>query len=268
MVEAVLHDSRVRKLSFTGSTEVGKLLLRRAADSVLSTSMELGGNAPFIVFDDADLEAAVQGAVAAKMMHGGEACIAANRFYVQHGVYERFAAMLAQRLESVRVGDGCESGTICGAMINQAAIDKINGLVDDAIARGAQVLLGGKPLDGPGFFYPPTVITDIDPSSQIVRTEIFGPVAALLPFDTTDEAIALANDTEFGLAAYVYTSDLTKGLQVSERIDSGMVGLNRGAVFDPAAPFGGMKQSGLGREGSHHHGLREFTEAKYIAVNW
>ena len=154
MVEAVLHDSRVRKLSFTGSTEVGKLLLRRAADSVLSTSMELGGNAPFIVFDDADLEAAVQGAVAAKMMHGGEACIAANRFYVQHGVYERFAAMLAQRLESVRVGDGCESGTICGAMINQAAIDKINGLVDDAIARGAQVLLGGKPLDGPGFSIP------------------------------------------------------------------------------------------------------------------
>jgi succinate-semialdehyde dehydrogenase/glutarate-semialdehyde dehydrogenase len=267
LVEAVLRDSRVRKLSFTGSTEVGKLLLRQAADSVLSVSMELGGNAPFIVFDDADLEAAVQGAAAAKMLHGGEACIAANRFYVQRGIYEQFARMLAQHLESVHVGDSRESGTTCGAMINQAAIDKINGLVDDAIARGARVLLGGKSLDGPGFFYPPTVITDIDPGSEIVRNEIFGPVAALSPFDTTDEAIALANDTEFGLAAYVYTADLAKGLRVSERIESGMVGLNRGTISDPAAPFGGMKQSGLGREGSHD-GLREFTEAKYIAVNW
>jgi succinate-semialdehyde dehydrogenase/glutarate-semialdehyde dehydrogenase len=229
--------------------------------------MELGGNAPFIVFDDADLEAAVQGAAAAKMLHGGEACIAANRFYVQRGIYEQFARMLAQHLESVHVGDSRESGTTCGAMINQAAIDKINGLVDDAIARGARVLLGGKSLDGPGFFYPPTVITDIDPGSEIVRNEIFGPVAALSPFDTTDEAIALANDTEFGLAAYVYTADLAKGLRVSERIESGMVGLNRGTISDPAAPFGGMKQSGLGREGSHD-GLREFTEAKYIAVNW
>jgi succinate-semialdehyde dehydrogenase / glutarate-semialdehyde dehydrogenase len=267
LVSAILHDSRVRKLSFTGSTEVGRILLRQAADTVINSSMELGGNAPFLVFDDADVDAAIEGAMVAKMRNGGEACTAANRFYVQRGVYESFTQKLTERMAKMRVGEGVQPSTELGALINQAAIDKIEQLMADAVARGARVLTGGKTGEGPGFFYPPTVVADIHPDSEILRQEIFGPVAAITPFDDVDEAIRLANATEYGLAAYVYTQDLKKGLQISERLESGMIALNRGLMSDPAAPFGGVKQSGLGREGSHH-GLKEYTEAKYIAVSW
>lgn len=267
VVNTILHDPRVRKLSFTGSTEVGRILLREAADSVLSVSMELGGNAPFLVFDDANLDESIEGALAAKMRHGGEACIAANRFYVQRGIYDAFTRKLTERMRQLKVGEGCAADTQCGAMINAAAIEKIERLVSDAKAKGAKVLLGGAAKAGDGFFFPPTVVVDIDPKSAIIDEEIFGPVAAITPFETVAEAIRLANASEFGLAAYVYTSNLKMGLQVSERLESGMIGLNRGVISDPAAPFGGVKQSGLGREGSHH-GLKEFTEAKYIAVSW
>jgi succinate-semialdehyde dehydrogenase / glutarate-semialdehyde dehydrogenase len=267
VVKAMLGDGRIRKLSFTGSTGVGKLLLREAADGVINCSMELGGNAPFLVFNDADIAAAVEGAMIAKMRNGGEACTAANRFYVQRGVYEQFTAQLLQRMRAVKVGPGCAPDTGCGALINRAAIEKIEALVADAVRRGARVLLGGVAAAGPGFFYPPTVIVDVPSGADILKQEIFGPVATLVPFDTIEEAIALANETEYGLVSYVYTSDLRAGLQISERLESGMIALNRGLVSDPAAPFGGAKQSGLGREGSHH-GLREFTEPKYIAVSW
>jgi succinate-semialdehyde dehydrogenase/glutarate-semialdehyde dehydrogenase len=267
VVKAMLRDGRIRKLSFTGSTEIGKLLLREAADGVINCSMELGGNAPFLVFNDADISAAVDGAMIAKMRNGGEACTAANRFYVQRDVYEQFTAQLVQRMRAVKVGPGCVPDTGCGAMINRAAVEKIEMLVTDAVQRGARVLLGGAAAAGPGFFYPPTIVVNVPAGAEILKQEIFGPVAALVPFDTVEEAIALANDTEYGLVSYVYTSDLRAGLQICERLESGMVALNRGLVSDPAAPFGGAKQSGLGREGSHH-GLREFTEPKYIAVSW
>lgn len=267
VVKTILRDPRVQKLSFTGSTEVGRILLREAADRVLSVSMELGGNAPFIVFDDANLDEAIEGALAAKTRHGGEACIAANRFYVQRGIYDAFTKKLTERMGRLKVGEGCASDTQCGAMINAAAIEKIERLVSDAKAKGAKVLLGGASEGGEGFFFPPTVVVDIDPKSAIINEEIFGPVAAIMPFETVAEAIRLANASEFGLAAYVYTGNLKMGLQVSEKLETGMVGLNRGVISDPAAPFGGVKQSGLGREGSHH-GLKEFTEAKYIAVSW
>ena len=267
VVKAMLHDGRIRKLSFTGSTEVGRLLLREAADTVINSSMELGGNAPFIVFDDANIADAITGAMIAKMRNGGEACTAANRFYVQRGAYEEFSKQLVAKMGAVKLGEGCSPDTGCGALINQAAVDKIVGLVTDATKRGARVLLGGEAPKRSGFFYPPTVLADVKAGSEILKQEIFGPVAALVPFDTIDEVIALANDTEYGLVAYVYTSDLKTGLRVSERLESGMIALNRGLVSDAAAPFGGVKQSGLGREGSHH-GIREFTEAKYIAVEW
>jgi len=264
---AILHDPRVRKLSFTGSTEVGRILLRQCADTVLSASMELGGNAPFLVLDDADLDAAIEGAMIAKMRNAGEACTAANRFYVQRGIYEAFTAKLVERMGALKVGPGYDAATECGAMINREAIDKIEMLVADAELRGARVLLGGRTPHGDGYFYPPTVIADIHPDSTILSTEVFGPVAPIMPFDDIEDAIRLANATEFGLAAYVFTGDLKKGLAISERIEAGMVALNRGLVSDAAAPFGGVKQSGLGREGSHH-GLHEYTEAKYIAVSW
>jgi succinate-semialdehyde dehydrogenase / glutarate-semialdehyde dehydrogenase len=267
VVKAMLHEGRIRKLSFTGSTEVGRLLLREAADTVVNCSMELGGNAPFLVLDDANIGDAVAGAMIAKMRNGGEACTAANRFYVQRGVYEEFSKQLVAKMAAVKVGEGCRPDTGCGALINQAAVTKIETLVADAVKRGARVLLGGTAPSQPGFFYPPTVLADVPAGSQILGQEIFGPVAVLVPFETVDEAIALANDTEYGLVAYVYTGDLKTGLRVSERLESGMIALNRGLVSDAAAPFGGVKQSGLGREGSHH-GIREFTEAKYIAVEW
>jgi succinate-semialdehyde dehydrogenase/glutarate-semialdehyde dehydrogenase len=263
----MLHDPRVRKLSFTGSTEVGRRLLKEAADQVLNCSMELGGNAPFVVFDDADLGAALDGAMVAKMRNGGEACTAANRFIVQAGIAEAFAAGLAERMGALRVGPGYHPETKLGPMVNADAIGKIGELVGDAVERGARVRIGGQPLDRPGFYYPATVIDGVPKGAEITREEIFGPVAAIVAFETEDEAVALANDTEFGLIAYVYTGDLARGLRVSERIEAGMVGLNRGLVSDPAAPFGGVKQSGLGREGAHH-GILEFCETKYIAASW
>jgi succinate-semialdehyde dehydrogenase/glutarate-semialdehyde dehydrogenase len=264
---AVLDDPRVRKLSFTGSTEVGRVLLRKAADSVISCSMELGGNAPFLVFDDADIDAAVEGAMIAKMRNGGEACTAANRFYVQRGAVEEFSARFAARMAALKTGDGVDPGTQCGPLVNAGAVDKVASLVADAVAKGARIKAGGKRLDRAGHFYEPTVLVDVPADADLLAEEIFGPVAPIVAFDTEDEAVALANATEYGLVAYVYTRDLARGLRVSERIESGMIALNRGLVSDPAAPFGGVKQSGLGREGAHH-GLLEFMEAKYISTNW
>ncbi len=265
--DTILHDPRVRKVSFTGSTPVGRILLREAADQVISSSMELGGNAPFLVFEDADIPDALEGAMIAKMRNGGEACTAANRFYIQRGAYDAFASGMVDLMGKIRVGAGYDPDSTLGPMINQRAIDKIEALVEDAVSKGAKVLLGGRRLDRPGYYYPPTVLGDVPADSRLLKEEIFGPVAALQSFDTEQEAIVSANDTEFGLAAYVYTRDLKRGFRVCERIETGMIGLNRGMMSDPAAPFGGMKQSGLGREGSHH-GLIEFCEAKYVAVSW
>jgi succinate-semialdehyde dehydrogenase/glutarate-semialdehyde dehydrogenase len=267
VVSAMLHDPRVRKLSFTGSTEVGRGLLREAADCVVSCSMELGGNAPFVVFDDADLESAVAGAMVAKMRNGGEACTSANRFLVQRGIAEAFGDRMAAAMGALRVGPGLEDGVQLGPMINAAGRDKVASLVDGAVSEGARVAVGGRIPEGAGFFYPATVLMDVPATAGILREEIFGPVAPLVVFDAEQEAIAMANASEYGLVAYVYTSDLQRGLRVSEALESGMVGLNRAIVSDPAAPFGGVKQSGLGREGGHD-GLLEFTESKYIAVTW
>ena len=267
VVAAMLHDPRVRKLSFTGSTEVGRDLLRQASDCVVSCSMELGGNAPFIVFDDADLDAAVAGAMVAKMRNGGEACTAANRFLVQRGIAPEFGRRLAQAMGALRVGPGLADGVQLGPLINASGRDKVAELVSGAVQEGARVAVGGAVPEGPGFFYPPTVLVDVPATASILREEIFGPVAPVVTFDTDAEAIALANDTEYGLVAYIYTGDLARGLRVSEAVESGMIGLNRALVSDPAAPFGGVKQSGLGREGGHD-GLLEFMESKYVAVTW
>lgn len=266
-VSAMLHDPRVRKLSFTGSTEVGRKLLHEAADTVISCSMELGGNAPFIVFDDADIDAAVDGAMVAKMRNGGEACTAANRFYVQAGILDEFAGRLAERMGDLVVGAGYDDATQCGPLINAEAVSRIHGLVEDAINRGATLLTGGNPLDRNGFYYLPTVISKVPADAAVTKEEVFGPVAPISSFETEEEVIRLANDTEYGLISYVYTRDLAKGLRVSSKLESGMVGLNRGLVSDPAAPFGGTKQSGLGREGAHQ-GIFEFCEMKYVAVSW
>jgi len=265
---AVLADPRVRKLSFTGSTGVGRLLLAEAAQHVVSCSMELGGNAPFIVFDDADLDAAIDGAMVAKMRNAGEACTAANRLYVQSGIYNAFAEAITKRMETLNVGAGIDPLTECGPMITQKAVEKIDRLVNDAKGRGARVLCGGESPIRTGFFYPPTVLADVPADADMAHEEIFGPVAPLYRFETEDEAIIQANDTEYGLAAYVYTRDIARGLRVSSRLEAGMIALNRGLVSDPAAPFGGVKQSGLGREGGQHHGIAEFMEAKYIAASF
>jgi succinate-semialdehyde dehydrogenase/glutarate-semialdehyde dehydrogenase len=266
-VSAMLHDPRVRKLSFTGSTEVGRKLLREAADQVISCSMELGGNAPFVVFDDADLTKALDGAMIAKMRNGGEACTAANRFLVQKGIFPAFSEGLAKRMAALSVGPGYADKTQCGPLINLDALNRIDEWVRDATAKGAKILAGGTREHEHGFYYAPTVITDVPADSKLLNDEIFGPVAPITAFETIDEAVQAANNTEYGLIAYVYTEDLRKGLQVSERLEAGMVGLNRGIVSDPAAPFGGVKQSGLGREGAHH-GIMEFLETKYISVTW
>jgi succinate-semialdehyde dehydrogenase/glutarate-semialdehyde dehydrogenase len=263
----ILADPRVRKLSFTGSTSVGRHLLRQAADNVLKCSMELGGNAPFLVFDDADLELALDGAMIAKMRNGGQACTAANRIYVQRGIHDEFARRLAARMGAMRVGPGTDASTEVGPLVDEASVRKVDSLVRDAVSQGARLLAGGKAIDGAGYYYPPTVVTNVPLQARMVSEEIFGPVASVIPFDTEDEVIAAANDSEYGLAAYVFTEDLRRGLRVSERIESGMVALNRGLVSDPAAPFGGVKQSGLGREGAHQ-GLLDFTETKYIALDW
>ncbi len=263
----ILADPRVRKLSFTGSTSVGRHLLRQAADNVLKCSMELGGNAPFLVFDDADLDLALDGAMVAKMRNGGQACTAANRIYVQRGIHDEFARRLAERMGAMRVGPGTDPNTEVGPLVDEASVRKVDSLVRDAVSQGARLLAGGKAIDGAGYYYPPTVVTNVPLQARMVSEEIFGPVASVIPFDTEEEVIAAANDSEYGLAAYVFTEDLRRGLRVSERIESGMVALNRGLVSDPAAPFGGVKQSGLGREGAHQ-GLLDFTETKYIALDW
>lgn len=265
--DAAVDHTATRMVSFTGSTEVGRGLLARSADRVLKTVMELGGNAPFIVFADADLDAAVEGAMVAKMRHSAETCTAANRFYVEAPVVEAFAEKLAAAMAAVGVGDGHDDGVSCGPMINQQAIDDIDALVQSAVDAGATVLTGGGPLDRRGFFYEPTVLAGVEHSSPIIHQEIFGPVAPIVSFTDTDAMIEMANDTEMGLTGYVYTADIGRGLAVSERIQAGMIGLNRGAVSDPAAPFGGMKQSGLGREGASE-GIYEFCETQYIATNW
>ncbi|HTO32101.1 MAG TPA: NAD-dependent succinate-semialdehyde dehydrogenase [Pararhizobium sp.] len=264
----VLGDPRVRKLSFTGSTGVGRHLLAEAAKHVISCSMELGGNAPFLVFDDANLEAALDGAMIAKMRNAGEACTAANRFYVQSGIYDAFAEGLRKRMAALKVGSGVDGQTDCGPMITRKAVEKIGRLVEDAKTRGARALCGGETPAGAGFFYPPTVLVEVSASSEMAHEEIFGPVAPLYRFETEEEAVASANDTEYGLAAYVYTGDVARGLRVSTNLEAGMIALNRGLVSDPAAPFGGVKQSGLGREGGQHHGIAEFMEAKYIATSF
>ncbi|MBF6436042.1 NAD-dependent succinate-semialdehyde dehydrogenase [Nocardia cyriacigeorgica] len=262
----MIRDGRSRKLSFTGSTAVGKQLLRQCADTVMRTSMELGGNAAFLVFDDADLDAAVEGAVAAKMRNIGQACTAANRFLVHRGIAVEFADRLTARMAGLPMGPGTEPGVVVGPLVDEAAVAKVQSLVDDAVGRGATVRTGGTPIEGPGTFYPATVLTDVGDDALLTRTEIFGPVAAISVFDTEDEAIARANDTPYGLVGYVFTENLRRGLRVCEALETGMVGLNRGVVSDPAAPFGGVKESGLGREGGTC-GIDEFLETKYIGVD-
>jgi succinate-semialdehyde dehydrogenase / glutarate-semialdehyde dehydrogenase len=267
VVSAMLHDPRVRVLSFTGSTEVGRKLLHEAADQVLKPSMELGGNAPFLVFEDADIDAAIEGAMIAKMRNMGEACTAANRFYVHEKVHDEFAKKLTDKMKALKMGNGLDDGINVGPLVNKDGRDKVVELVDDAVKKGAKVLVGGKTPDGPGFFYPATVLTNVSNDAKMLNEEIFGPVASIQTFKSEDEAIKRANDTEYGLVAYLYTKDLSRGMRVSEKLDFGMIGLNRGLVSDPAAPFGGVKQSGLGREGASE-GMKEFLETQYVSVTW
>jgi len=262
----LIADSRLRKLSFTGSTEIGRKLMEQASENLLRLSMELGGNAPFIVFDDADLDAAVEGAVVAKMRNIGEACTAANRFHVAGPVAEQFAQKLADKLGAMRVGRGTEDGVEVGPLIDDKQRTKVSELVEDALGRGARAVVGGHARDGAGYFYEPTVLADVPEGASLLREEIFGPVAPVKGFADEDEAIAAANDTEFGLVAYVFTRDLKRALRVVEGLETGMVGLNQGMVSNAAAPFGGIKQSGFGREGGPE-GIEEYLETKYVAVN-
>ncbi len=262
----LIADPRLRKLSFTGSTEVGKKLMEQASENLLRLSMELGGNAPFIVFDDADVDDAVQGALIAKMRNIGEACTSANRFHVADSVAGEFAEKLAAKLGAMKVGRGTEDGIDVGPLIDDNQRSKVAELVDDAVGRGARALVGGHARDGAGYFYDPTVLADVPDDASLLREEIFGPVAPVRSFDDEDQAIAAANDTEYGLVAYLYTSDLKRALRVSEKLETGMVGLNQGMVSNASAPFGGIKQSGFGREGGPE-GIHEYLETKYVAVN-
>jgi succinate-semialdehyde dehydrogenase/glutarate-semialdehyde dehydrogenase len=261
----LLKDSRLRKVSFTGSTPVGKQLMAEASRNVLRTSMELGGNAPFIVFEDADLDKAVQGAMAAKMRNMGEACTAANRFLVHESVAQEFTAKFAGAMKALRPGRGTESGVTVGPLIDGGARKDVHALVEDAVTAGATVVTGGAPVDGPGYFYQPTVLAGVANTAEILRTEIFGPVAPITTFITEEQAIAMANSTEYGLAAYLYSRDFNRLLRVSERIEFGMVGFNAGVISNAAAPFGGVKQSGLGREGGSE-GIAEYTTTQYIGI--
>jgi succinate-semialdehyde dehydrogenase/glutarate-semialdehyde dehydrogenase len=261
----LLKDSRLRKVSFTGSTPVGKQLMAEASRNVLRTSMELGGNAPFIVFEDADLDKAVQGAMAAKMRNMGEACTAANRFLVHESVAQEFTAKFAGAMKALRPGRGTESGVTVGPLIDGGARKDVHALVEDAVTAGATVVTGGAPVDGPGYFYQPTVLAGVANTAEILRTEIFGPVAPITTFVTEEQAIAMANSTEYGLAAYLYSRDFNRLLRVSERIEFGMVGFNAGVISNAAAPFGGVKQSGLGREGGSE-GIAEYTTTQYIGI--
>ncbi len=265
VVAALMADPRLRKVSFTGSTQVGKILIEQSAGQVLRTSMELGGNAPFIVFDDADIDAAVTGAFAAKMRNGGEACTAANRILVHNPVREEFTAALTEKVAAIKVGPGGADGVDLGPLINAKQRDRVAALVDEAVGLGARVRTGGKALPGDGFFYEPTVLDDVPAGARILGEEIFGPVAVITGFDTEDEAVALANSTDYGLASYFYSRGLDRALRVSTALEAGMVGVNRGVISDPAAPFGGIKQSGLGSEGGSE-GIEEYLNTKYIAL--
>ncbi|WP_314454328.1 NAD-dependent succinate-semialdehyde dehydrogenase [uncultured Microbacterium sp.] len=260
--ERIISDPRLRKLSFTGSTPVGVKLLQQAAPGVLRTSMELGGNAPFVVFEDADLDKAVEGAMLAKFRNIGQACTAANRFLVQRSVVEDFTERVTERVKAMKVGRGTEEGVQIGPLIDDRAVDKAKTLVGDAVDRGATVTTGGSPVDGPGTFFEPTVVADVKPGSDILREEIFGPVLAIVPFDDEDDAVRLANDTEYGLVSYVFTESFARGQRMIDKLETGMMGLNVGVVSNAAAPFGGWKQSGLGREGGDE-GIHEYLQTKY-----
>ncbi len=265
LTTALIDDGRLRKLTFTGSTGVGKALVKQSADKLLRTSMELGGNAPFIVFDDADVDAAVEGALLAKMRNGGEACTAANRFHVANAVREEFTDKLVKRMSEYTLGNGLDEASTLGPLVNAKQVATVADLVSDAVARGATVAVGGVAPGGPGNFYPATVLTDVAPDSRILKEEVFGPVAPVIGFDTEEEGIRAANDTEYGLASYIFTQSLDRALRVAESIESGMVGVNRGVISDPAAPFGGVKESGFGREGGTE-GIEEYLDTKYIAL--
>jgi succinate-semialdehyde dehydrogenase / glutarate-semialdehyde dehydrogenase len=262
----LIADKRLRKLSFTGSTQVGRLLMAQAAETLLRLSMELGGNAPFLVFQDADLDAAVDGAVLAKMRNVGEACTAANRFHVHESVAIEFSKRLAQRIGAMKLGRGTEPGVEVGPLVDGKQRDKVAELVDDAVDRGAKALTGGAAVDRPGYFYEATVLGDVPAGSRLLTEEIFGPVAPIVTFSSEEEAIKAANASEYGLAAYLFTSDLKRALRVSEALETGMIGLNQGIVSNPAAPFGGVKQSGFGREGGPE-GIKEYLSTKYLAIN-
>ncbi|MDB3962512.1 NAD-dependent succinate-semialdehyde dehydrogenase [Paracoccaceae bacterium] len=267
LVDHMLHDPRVRVVSFTGSTEVGRKLLHSAADQVLKPAMELGGNAPAIVFEDANLDGAVEGVMLAKMRNLGEACTAANRIYLHSSIAQAFTEKFTSAMAKLKIGNGLEAGIDVGPLVNSDTRNKVDAFVQDAVAKGAKVELGGVLPTGKGFFYPPTVLSGVPETADCVGDEIFGPVAALQVFNDQKDVIRRANDTEYGLVAYVFSEDMKRALQVCERLDYGMVGLNRGLVSDPAAPFGGTKQSGLGREGGHE-GMHEFMETQYISASW
>ena len=260
-----MESGIARKITFTGSTEVGIGLIKQAADNVMKTSMELGGNAPFVVCEDADIDKAVTGAVQAKMRNGGEACTSANRLFVHSSVAEEFSKKLTERLGAMKVGNGLDDGIEVGPLVDQDALDKVSSLVDDAVSKGATILTGGSKIEGKGFFYTPTVMTDVPQDSEIRTTEIFGPVAPIVTFDTDEEGMALANETEFGLAGYLFSENVERALNLADKMQTGMVGLNTGLVSNPAAPFGGVKKSGLGREGGSV-GIEEFLEVKYVAL--
>ncbi len=262
----IIGDPRLRKLSFTGSTEVGRKLIAQAADNVLKVSMELGGNAPFLVFDDADLDAAIEGAMTAKMRNIGEACTSANRFHVADSLAEEFAAKLGERMGALKLGRGTEDGVDVGPLIDDDQRSKVSELVDDALEKGATCVVGGGAHDGAGYFYEPTVLGGVPAEARVLSEEIFGPVAPVASFGSEEEAVAAANDTEYGLVAYVYTRDLKRALRVCEALETGMIGLNQGLVSNAGAPFGGVKQSGTGREGGNE-GIEEYLETKYVAVN-
>jgi succinate-semialdehyde dehydrogenase/glutarate-semialdehyde dehydrogenase len=265
LTTALIDDGRLRKLTFTGSTGVGKALVKQSADKLLRLSMELGGNAPFIVFDDADVDAAVEGALLAKMRNGGEACTASNRFHVANAVRAEFTEKLVKKMSEYSLGNGLDESSTLGPLINAKQVATVEDLVSDAVSKGATVAVGGVAPEGPGHFYPATVLSDVPSSARIFKEEVFGPVAPIIGFDTEEEGIAAANDTEYGLAAYIYTQGLDRALRVAEAIEAGMVGVNRGVISDPAAPFGGVKESGFGREGGTE-GIEEYLDTKYIAL--
>jgi len=265
-IAPLLEDPRTRKVSFTGSTEVGRKLMQQASENLLRTSMELGGNAPFIVFEDADLDKAVEGAMIAKLRNIGESCVAANRFYVHESVADDFSSRLADRMGSLKVGRGTNEDVDLGPLIDEDQRGKVAELVDDAVAKGAKSLVGGGKMDGAGYFFEPTVLGGVTSDARLLKEEIFGPVAPVITFSSEDEAVASANDTEFGLVAYVFTEDLRRALRLVERLETGIIGLNKGMVSNPAAPFGGVKASGFGREGGSE-GINEYLEVKHIAVD-